>query len=121
MRISYNWIKELVPGLAASPQELADLLTLHSFETQVAGTLEVPAGIQTVKITKIEKHPNADRLRLATMTDGGQELTVVCGAPNIEVGQVVPYSPPGTTLRDEEGNTFTVREATIRGVSSPGM
>lgn len=121
MRISYNWIKELVPGLKASPAELAELLTLHSFETNVGSEYGVPAGIITVKIIKIEKHPNADRLRLATVTDGEKEFTVVCGAPNIQVGQVVPYSAPGAELKDEEGKPFKVKEAKIRGVASPGM
>lgn len=121
MRISYNWIKELVPDLEISPQELAQLLTLHSFETTVIGEYSVPAGITTVKITKIEKHPNADRLRLATVTDGNKEFTVICGAPNIEIGQVVPYSAPGAELKDEEGKSFKVKEAKIRGVASPGM
>ncbi len=121
MKISYNWLKELLPDLPQTPKEVADLLTLHSFETNIAGKIEVDPNIKIVRITKIEPHPNADRLRLVTVSDGEQEFAVVCGAPNIEVGQVVPYSPPGATLKDEAGNDFVVKEATIRGQSSPGM
>ena len=121
MRLSYNWLKELVPDLQASPEELALKLTMHSFETDGVATLTVPAGVKTVKITKLAAHPNADRLRLATVTDGATEVTVICGAPNIVEGQVVPYSPPGTVLQDEEGGDFTIKEAEIRGVKSPGM
>lgn len=121
MKISYNWLKELLPDLTQSPAEVAETLTLHSFETVVAGKLEIPKSVRVAKITKVEKHPNADRLQLATITDGEVESTVVCGAPNIAAGQVVPYSPPGAELKDEEGSTFTVREATIRGTKSPGM
>lgn len=121
MRISYNWLRELIPDLRDTPQSVAELLTLRSFETTVVGQYAIPAGIKTVKITKIEKHPNADRLQLATVTDGTKEFTVVCGAPNIQVGQVVPYSAPGAELTDEEGQSFKVKEAKIRGVVSPGM
>ena len=121
MQLSYNWLKELVPDLTASPEEVAEKLTMHSFETEVVNSLAIPAGIKTVQITKLEAHPDADRLRLATVTDGATEVTVVCGAPNIAEGQIVPYSAPGTILQDEDGNDFTIREAKIRGVVSPGM
>ncbi|MBI3250532.1 MAG: phenylalanine--tRNA ligase subunit beta [Candidatus Andersenbacteria bacterium] len=121
MQISYNWLKEFLPTLTASPEEVAEQLTLHSVEATVANRIEVDPTITVVKIVKLDVHPNADRLRLATVTDGEKEITVVCGAPNIEVGQVVPYSPPGTTVHDEEGGSFKIKEAKIRGVKSPGM
>ena len=121
MRLSYNWLKELVPELPASPEEVALKLTMHSFETDVVDTMALPSGVTTMKITKLAPHPDADRLRLATVTDGEADVTVICGAPNIAEGQVVPYSPPGTVLQDEAGNDFTIKEATIRGVTSPGM
>jgi len=121
MRISYNWLKDLLPKLTLSPKETAELLTMHSFETAVTGELAVPPDITVVKIVNIKPHPNADRLHLATVTDGQREITVVCGATNIAVGQTVPYSPPGATLQDENSNNFTVKEATIRGQTSPGM
>lgn len=121
MRLSYNWLKVLLPDLTQPPEEVAQLLTMHSFETVVAGTLEIPSGVQIVRIEKIERHPNADRLQLATVTDGTDVVTVVCGAPNIVTGQIVPYSPPGIELKDEEGSVFMVGEAKIRGVISPGM
>ncbi len=121
MRISYNWLKSLVSDLTLTPVELAELLTRHSFETVVRQEYGVPTGVITVKISKIAKHPNADRLQLATIIIGDQEITVVCGAPNIEVGQIVPYSAPGTALIDEEGKSFIVEERKIRGVMSKGM
>lgn len=121
MKISYNWIRDLVPDLTLTPSDLAELLTKHSFETKVVQEYGVPAGIRTVEITKIEKHPKADRLQLATITAGRNEITLVCGASNIQVGQVVPYSPPGVTLFDEEGQEFVVEAREIRGEMSEGM
>lgn len=121
MKVSYNTITQLVPNLTLSPVELADVITMHSFETVIDREYVIDPTITVVKIVKLEPHPDADRLRLATVTDGEKEVTVVCGAPNITEGQVVPYAPPGAVVYDEAGKTFTLREAVIRGVSSPGM
>ncbi len=121
MKISYNWLKDFLPDLAASPEEVAEALTMHAYETQIHTRWAIDPGVRVVSITKIEPHPNADRLRLATVTDGHAEIRVVCGAPNISVGDVVPYSLPGTKVLDAEGSVFTLKEATIRGEKSPGM
>lgn len=121
MRFSYSWLKDFLPELTATPEQVAETLTSHSFETVVAGRLAVDPQILVAKIVKLEPHPNADRLRLATVETGAGEVTVVCGAPNIQVGDVVPFSPPGTTLVDGEGGRFVLKPATIRGVESPGM
>jgi len=68
------------------------------------------------KILEIEKHPNADRLQV-TKTDIGREvLQIVCGAPNIQVGQMVPVALVGAKLPGGE-----IKEAEIRGVKSFGM
>lgn len=121
MLLSYNWLKELIPDLTASPKAVAELLTKHSFETVIKRQLKIDSQITVAQITKLEPHPNADRLQLATINNGQDTVTVVCGASNIEEGDIVPYSPPGATLRDEKGQSFKVKEATIRGQSSPGM
>ena len=121
MKLSTNWIKELVPGLTLSGKEIAELLTNHSFETVVEWEYVIDPAITVVQILQLEQHPNADRLRLATITDGENEIRVVCGAPNISEGDVVPYSPPGTKVYDEDGKLFELSVAKIRGVESPGM
>ena len=121
MRISYNWLKSLLPPLSASPGEIARRLTLHSFETQVTGSFEIDPKVIIAKIVKVERHPQADRLQLATIDLEESRVTVVCGAPNIAQGDYVPYAPPGAVLMDKEGNKLTVRAATIRGQMSPGM
>lgn len=121
MRISYHWLKELLPDLTATPEEVAHALTMHSFETVIADRWQIDPYTRVVKITAIEPHPNADRLRLATVTDGQTEIRVVCGAANISEGDVVPYSPPGTRIKDVKGKVYTLEEATIRGEKSPGM
>lgn len=121
MQVSFNWIKSLVPGLTLSAEELAELLTRRSFNTEIAGQISIDPNVTVVKITKIEPHPNADKLRLATITDGSKEIRVVCGAPNIKEEDVVPYAPPGSIVKDEAGEDFKISVAKIRGVDSSGM
>lgn len=74
-------------------------------------------GVVVGKIIEINKHPNADRLRLAKVDIGDRELEVVCGAPNIEVGQKVPVALIGAKLP----NGIILKEAEIRGIKSCGM
>lgn len=73
-------------------------------------------GVVIGRITNVEAHPNADRLRIAKV-DVGETLQIVCGAPNIAAGQLVPVATAGTTLP----NGMTITKATIRGVESSGM
>ncbi len=82
--------------------------------------------IIVAKVTKVEKHPNADRLRVVELTDGNQTYApIVCGAWNFEAGAVVPLALPGALIphdnHDPEGKPFTLGKATIRGIESQGM
>lgn len=121
MRISTQWLRELLPGLTLSSDEIAQELTIHSYETNVVEKRQIDPRVQVVQVVKLAPHPQADRLRLATVTDGSHTIQVVCGAPNITEGAVVPYSPPGTTVRDSAGKPWVLKKAKIRGVESPGM
>jgi len=69
------------------------------------------------KILEIEKHPNADRLQVTKTDVGGEVLQIVCGAKNIEVGQLVPVALVGAKLAED----FEIKEAKIRGTESFGM
>ena len=121
MKISYNWLKELLPDLKQTPKEVADVLTRHIFEIEGMEEIAIDPKITVARVEKIEPHPNADRLKLATITDGKESKKVVCGATNYQVGDIVAYAPPKTMVKDEEGNPFEIKEATIRGEKSPGM
>ncbi len=82
--------------------------------------------IIAAKVTKIEKHPNADRLRLITLFDGKNTITpVVCGAFNFDEGAIVALALPGAqiaqNIHSTEHEPFTLEKATIRGVESQGM
>lgn len=68
------------------------------------------------KILEIDNHPNADRLQVTKVDVGKETLQIVCGAPNIQVGQRVPVALIGAKLGEIE-----IKEAQIRGVKSFGM
>lgn len=74
-------------------------------------------NVIVAKVLAVNPHPNADRLRLATVDTGNGQLEIVCGAPNLAVGQFVPLAMIGATLP----NGLTISETAIRGVVSRGM
>lgn len=120
MKFSYNWLKEL-SGTERSAQEIAELLTVRAFE--VEDVIEQGRGLENVVIGEVltkEKHPDADRLNVATVDVGAQKLTIVCGAPNLDVGQKVPVALVGAQLPDGD-DSFEIKKSTIRGVASNGM
>jgi phenylalanyl-tRNA synthetase beta chain len=121
MRVSYHWLSELLPRLSESPAAVAELLTMHSYETALVREQRIDRRILTARISVLKPHPNADRLRLATVDTGTSPVTVVCGAPNISEGDIVPFAPPGSQLSDEHGHSVRLVKARIRGVESTGM
>ena len=121
MKFSYNWLKEL-SGTKKNVDEIAELFMTHSFE--VEGVEDLSEGLQNVVIGEVmtkEKHPDADRLNVATVNIGSEELQIVCGAPNLEVGQKVPVALVGAKLPHPEKGYFEIKKSEIRGVESNGM
>ena len=123
MQISLNWLNEFVDLSDKEPEQIAHELTMSGLE--VEGVEEVKpkfTNIKTVKIEKIDNHPNSDRLHLVTVNTGSGLKTVVCGAQNIAEGQIVPYASVGSQVLDRKtGEMFTLTPAVIRGVESQGM
>ena len=125
MKISYNWLKQFIK-LPNNPEETGYLLTdlglevegINNFQS-VKGGLE---GIVVGHVLSCIPHPNADRLKLCKIAIGeGEELQIVCGAPNIEAGQNVPVATIGTTLYDDKGEAWQIKKGKIRGEASNGM
>lgn len=122
MKAPFSWLKECV-AVPVSAAELASRLTMAGIETSVTGaTGQSWDNITVGRITAIEPHPNADRLRLATIDYGLGHAKVVCGAPNIREGDKVPFARVGAELIDPgTGKRSRLKPAKIRGVASEGM
>ncbi len=88
--------------------------------------VDVSGLIIAARVIKIEKHPNADRLRMVYLNDGKQDLgPIVCGAFNFGVGDMVVLALPGAKIKQNihsaEHESFTLGKAKIRGIESNGM
>jgi phenylalanyl-tRNA synthetase beta chain len=106
------------------PEDLARRLTIAGVEVaEVITSGGDWEGIRVALVTDVQPHPNADRLRLATVDAGdGESHTVVCGAPNVAKGQKIAFAGVGTRIIDgHTGQATVLKPAKIRGVESAGM
>lgn len=117
MKLPISWLKEYV-DFDDTAQGLADKLTFSGVEVEGIATVggEFP-GIVVGEVLSVMPHPNADRLTICRVTDGGPDVQVVCGAPNVKAGQKVPFAPVGATLP----NGTKLKRAKIRQMDSHGM
>ena len=124
MNISYNWLKEYV-DFNLSPEEIAEALTSIGLEV---GSIEevqtIRGGLKGLVIGYIEKcevHPNSDHMHVCIVNVGKENpLQIVCGAPNVAVGQKVVVATIGTILYDGD-KPFTIKRSKLRGIESLGM
>src|SRR4051812_42617084 len=120
MRAPLSWIRDFTPldDTVADMPAIADALNQLGLEVEA---IDQPgAEIQHVVVARILDvlpHPDADRIRLADVEYGDGQLRVVCGAPNIEPGMVVPFARVGAVLPGD----FRIERRKIRGVVSEGM
>ncbi|MCI5779754.1 MAG: phenylalanine--tRNA ligase subunit beta [Lentisphaeria bacterium] len=120
MDISRKWLSDYVT-LDCDDAYLCDRLTMAGIEVEkVESASTVPAGVVTAKILSREPHPASDHLSVCRVTDGGEELQIVCGAPNCDAGRIVPLAKIGTVFHTAEGD-FKIKKSKLRGVESSGM
>ncbi|MBS1743469.1 MAG: phenylalanine--tRNA ligase subunit beta [Bacteroidetes bacterium] len=125
MTISYNWLSEYLPE-RIDPAKLSGVLTsigleVESMEAQeeIRGGLE---GLIAGEVITCDKHPDADKLKLTTVSVNGERLlNIVCGATNVAAGQKVIIAPVGATIHPVKGDPVKLKKAKIRGAESEGM
>jgi len=120
VKVSLHWLKSYVP-LDAPVDEIVHAITFLGFEVEQVLHVGLPPLKDVVvgEVLTREKHPNADKLTVCQVDVGpaGGVKTIVCGAPNHQVGDRVPVALPGAVL---PGN-FVIKQSKIRGQLSDGM
>ena len=121
MKVPLSWLKKFLP-LTETPPEIAARLTALGIEVEaVVGDKVTFSGVVVGKVVEARQHPHADRLRVATVTDGSETFQVVCGAPNCRTGMVTAFARIGAELTEENGNKWKIKKSKIRDVESCGM
>ncbi len=129
MNTSLSWIKKYVPDLDVTAREYADGMTLSG--TKVENYEELDRDLDKIVVGEImscEPHPNSDHLHICMVNVGGEEdpLQIVCGAPNVAVGQKVPVVLEGGRVAgsrdgDKTEGGIRIKAGKLRGVESHGM
>ncbi len=118
MKFTLSWLKEHL-DTEADAKTIAGRLTAIGLE--VEGLTDAASGLKDFIVGEVitaEKHPNADKLRLCSVSDGKDTLQIVCGAPNARAGIKVVLARPGTVI---PASGDVLKLGTIRGVESRGM
>ncbi len=135
MRVSFNWLAELVElPKGTTPEQTAAQLTAMGLEVEAIEDLAAPlAGVVVARVARVEPHPTAPPtetggLSVCTVEAGGAPLTIVCGAKNVAEGQLVCLAPVGTHLPALDRYVggvldfrFVIGERAVKGVASQGM
>ncbi len=119
MKISYRWLGRHVDLSGISPQRVVEDLTLSTCEVEsLTPFLPHLANIVVGHVLTRAKHPDADKLSVCSVDCGeGTARQIVCGAPNVDAGQMVAVALPGVELPGD----FRIKKSKIRGVESDGM
>ena len=98
MKLSLSWMREWIEADAGA-DAIAEALTRRGFYVEGIET-HGPSftGVVVARVLEVHKHPNADKLSLCRVDSGAGELRVVCGAPNVRAGMVVPLATVGAKL-----------------------
>lgn len=125
MKISNNWLKEYI-NTDLKPNKIGEMLTDIGLEVEGIEVFEnIKGGLNGIvvgKILSVEKHPNADKLKITRVDIGATKpLNIVCGAGNVAEGQIVAVATIGAQLYDKNGNILEIKETKIREELSQGM
>jgi len=115
MQLSLEWLNEHVDVGDLTPERIGELFTLHVAD--VGETADPWPGVTVGDVLAVRPHPDAEKLTLVNVATGDGEREVVCGAPNVAVGQKICFAPSGTTLP----GGLKLEKRKIRGVVSAGM
>jgi phenylalanyl-tRNA synthetase beta chain len=117
MFVSLRWLRDYV-DIDLAPAALADRLTMAGLEVDaIRETAPDFSRVVVAKILSLKPHPDSEKLSLCEVTTGADILPIVCGATNIQVGNVVPLALVGAAIP----GGYTIKSSRIRGELSEGM
>jgi phenylalanyl-tRNA synthetase beta chain len=117
MKISYQWLRDLT-GLDWSAEKMADRLTLAGTACEsIESTARYFDNVMVGQVTNLSPVEGASKIQKATVNLGSTQLDLVCGAPNVAIGQKVPVALVGAKIADG----LEIKKVTIRGIESAGM
>jgi phenylalanyl-tRNA synthetase beta chain len=116
MRVNLEWLRDWVE-VAGAERVAADLTTSGLEVDAIEPLAAVDSNIVVAHVLAVERHPNADKLKVCVVDDGAGRHQVVCGAPNVAAGSKVPFARVGAQLPSGKA----IGAAELRGVQSNGM
>lgn len=117
MIITRSWLEEFIDISKISTDEICKTLNSIGLEVDSVEKVSIAPKVVTGKVLEKIKHPEADKLSICQVDLGNNIVQIVCGAKNVDAGQIVPIATVGCDL----GNDFVIKEAKLRGVESNGM
>jgi phenylalanyl-tRNA synthetase beta chain len=125
MKVSLNWLRDYL-DINKTPQEIADILTSTGLEVDGFETIKPsPVDLDKVKtglVIACERIPETDHLSATQVQVGeGVVQSIVCGAPNVAMGQKVFVAMPGANVYSKDGQLFQIGERKVKGIPSHGM
>lgn len=126
MKISRKWLEKFVNLNGISDEDIANKLTMRGIEVESFENLSAKyKGFVIGKVLEVTRHPNAEKLKICKVETGTEVKSIICGAPNVAVGQYVPVALAGAIIphdqHDPDGKPFKLARVKIRGVESQGM
>lgn len=118
MNVSYKWLKDLVE-IPCSIEEYEKSMVLAGFEVEgITKLINNVDGVVVGRITKIDKHPDADKLQICMVNVGQDEdIQIITAADNVFEGAVIPVALVGAKLPDGTA----IKKGKLRGIESFGM
>ena len=118
MKLPISWLKEYAAIGDATPEDVAAALLSVGFETEeIIYAGEEIQNVVTAKVIDCKPHTNSDHLHICMVDTGSEILQIVCGAPNVKEGVIVPCALSGAKLP----GGIEIKPGELRGVMSYGM
>ena len=121
MKFTVGWLKDYL-DFDCSLIQLSQKLTSIGLEVEnIRSPITDPDKFIVCEVIKVEKHPNADKLKICDVSDGKDNYKIVCGAQNVKNGLITVLAKEGAIIYNLKENAFKISKSKIRGIESNGM